>query len=296
MDRPFARSVGKRRRRRQTAPVWVFQILAAVVSAVAAYGWTRLPPPDVFVALVRMGGPTWATPYVAVEGAVIGVAVWAVIYFAFLMDRASFIAGLVLLAAAVLPALAVSDIARFHALEVARDQQLARQAAVRYHNARDRVADRLNANMNRLALFDISYRAWTVHPADFPRFEANLVTARALLAVYRGRAGDARRELQADIRRLPMSKAQQNRLLAVAERDMSRADCEAFWTLQNQELDETAALLKLLEQADGGEVDEAEFGRHQAALYARLQAANQHYDRLYKAEMAREQALVDAVR
>ena len=150
--------------------------------------------------------------------------------------------------------------------------------------------------MAGLALFDISYRAWTVHPADFPRFEANLVKARQVLAAYQAGADDPRRELQGEIRGLPIPKGEQDRLEAVAKRDTERADWDAFWTIQNQELDETAALLKELERANGGKIDEAGFARHQAALWTLIKSSNQRYRKLGDAEEAREKALVAAVR
>ena len=296
MDQSIDLVAGARKRRRKTAPTWLFLILGALGSVLAAYGWTLLPPPDVFFVLVRLGGPAWAAPYVLVEGTVIGLAVWVAVYLGLFREQASVKTGLILLAATVLPAVAISDVARFHALDVLRYQESARQAAARHHWARDRLTYALNTDMDQLALFDISYRAWTVHPADFPRFEANLVKARAVLASYRAWAVDAQRTLQADIRRLPIPKGEQDRMEAVAARDLARADADAFWTIQNEELDETAALLADLERAKGGKLDEADFTRHQAALFALIKSSNAHYRRMYDAEDAREQALVAAIR
>jgi len=243
-----------------------------------------------------MGGPTWAAPYVLVEGTVIGGVVAAVIFFGLMRDSASATAGAMVFLAAALPGLAVSDVARFHYLDLLRWRQAAEVVAERYHAERDQLANSLNAEMDRLALFDISYRAWTVHPADFPRFEANLVKARQVLAEHRAGAEYARRLLRGDIRLLHMPRAEQDRMDAVAAEDRGRADCEAFWTLQNQELDETAALLKDLERANGGRLDEADFGKHQGALFALIKASNARYDKLYKAEDGRELALVAALR
>jgi hypothetical protein len=203
MDQSIERVAGARRRRRKAAPSGLFLILGALGGALAAYGWTLLPPPDVFLVLARLGGPTWAAAYVLIEGIVLGVAVWIAAYFGLFREQASMKTGLILLAATVLPALAISDVARFHYLDVLRYRETVREEAVRYHNARDRLTNHLNADMDRLALFDISYRAWTVHPADFPRFEANLVQGRAALAAYRQEAGALRGRLQANIRRLP---------------------------------------------------------------------------------------------
>jgi hypothetical protein len=296
MDQPIDLFAGARKRRRKAAPAWLFLTLAALISALVAYGWTRLPPPDVFFVLVRLGGPTWAAPYILVEGAVIGVAVWVAVYLGLFREQASVKTGLILLAATVLSALAISDLARFHSLDVLRYQDVARRAAAIYHGDRDRFTNTLNEDMGQLALFDISYRAWTVHPADFPRFEANLVKARTVLAAYRAGADDPRRELQAGIRRLPIPKGEQDRMEAVAARDTERTDWEAFWTLQNQELDETAALLKDLERANGGKLDEADFARHQAALWALIKSSNRRYRQLGDAEEARERALVAAIR
>ncbi len=223
MDQSIDLVAGVRKRRRKAAPVWLFLTLGALGSALAAYGWTLLPPPDVFIVLVRLGGPTWAAPYVLIEGAVIGVAVWIAVYFGLFREQASVKTGLILLAATVLPAVAISDVARFHHLDVLRYQDFARGAAARHHWRRDRLTNALNADMERLALFDISYRAWTVHPADVPRFEAKLVEARAVLASYRAWSVDAQRMLQADIRRLPIPKGEQDRMEAVAARGGSAA-------------------------------------------------------------------------
>ena len=296
MDQSIDLVAGARKRRRKAAPVWLFLSLGALGSALAAYGWTLLPPPDVFFVLIRLGGPTWAAPYVMVEGTLIGVAVWIAVYLGLFREQASVKTGLVLLAATVLPAVAISDVARFHSLDVLRYQDTARRAAARYHWQRDRLTDALNTDMDQLALFDISYRAWTVHPADFPRFEANLVKARAVLASYRAWAIDAQRTLQADIRRLPIPKGEQDRMEAVAARDLDRAEADAFWTTQNQELDETAILLADIERAKGGKLDEADFTRRQAALFALIKSSNAHYRRVYDAEDARELALVAAIR
>ena len=296
MDQSFDLVAGTRKRRRKAVPVWALYILAAVLSGLAAWLWTTQAPPDVFLAMVRTGGPTWAAPYVLVEGVVIGIVAWAVIFFGLLRDDGGAMAGLILFLAAALPALAISDVARFHYLDVLRYQQAARSAAVRYHTVRDRLTDELNADMDQLALFDISYRAWTVHPADFPRFEANLVKARAVLADYRGRTGDARRLLKTDIRSLKIPRDEQDRLVTVAEQERAGADADAFWTIQNQELDETAALLKDLERANGGKLDEADFTRHQATLFALIKASNERYRKVYDAEDARELALVAAIR
>ncbi|HEY4031691.1 MAG TPA: hypothetical protein VGM25_15215 [Caulobacteraceae bacterium] len=296
MDRTIDLVADARKRSRKAAPAWLFLLLAALASALVAYGWTLLPPPDVFGLLVRLGGPTWAAFYVMIEGTVIGVAVWVAVYLGLFREQASVKTGLILLAATVLPALAVSDVARFHYLDVLRYQQIARRAAARHHAARDRLTIGLDTDMDQLALFDISYRAWTVHPADFPRFEANLVKARMVLRAYQALAGDAQRTLQADIRRLPMPRGEQDRMEAVAARDMDQADWEAFWTTQNQELDETASLLKALERANGGKLDEADFARHQSSLFALIKASNQRYRHLSDAEEARERALVAAVR
>jgi hypothetical protein len=82
----------------------------------------------------------------------------------------------------------------------------------------------------------------------------------------------------------------------VARRDLSRTDSDAFWTIQNQELDETAALLSDLERAAGGKAEEADFSRHQAALFALIKSSNAHYRRMYDAEDGRERALVAAIR
>jgi hypothetical protein len=296
MDQPFDLVAGARKRRRKAAPVWLFLILAGLASALAAYGWTLLAPPDVFMVLVRLGGPTWAAPYVLVEGTVIGLVVWVAVYFGLFREQASMTTGLIMLAATALPALAISDLARFHYLDVLSWQESARRLAGRYHHERDLLTYDLNTDMDRLALFDISYRAWTVHPADFPRFEANLAKAGGVLAAYRAREKDTRRALLVEIRSLPMPRGEQVRLEAVAVRDMDPADRQAFWTLQNQELDETAALLKDLERAKGGKLDEADFSKHQAALFAMIKASNARYQRVYDAEDAREVALVAAVR
>jgi hypothetical protein len=296
MDQSIDLVAGSRKRRRKAAPAWLFLILAALASALVAYGWTLLPPPDVFFVLVRAGGPTWAAAYVLVEGALIGVAVCIAVYLGLFREQASVKTGLTLLVATALPALAVTDLARFHLLDVLRYQDTARRAAAHYQFARDHFTNTLNEDMDQLALFDISYRAWTVHPADFPRFEANLVKARGLLAAYRAHADDPRYELQEEIRGLPMPKGEQDRMEAVAKADTGRADWDAFWTIQNQELDETAALLKDLERANGRKLDEADFTKHQAALFALIKASNQRYRRLGDAEEAREKALVAAIR
>jgi hypothetical protein len=296
MDQSIDLVAGTRKRRRKAAPTWIFLTLAALASALAAYGWTLLPPPDVFFVLVRLGGPTWAAGYILVEGAVIGVAVWVAVYFGLFREQASVKTGLILLAATVLPALAMSDLARFHYLDVLRYQEMARRAAARYQEARYRFTNALNTDMDQLALFDISYRAWTVHPADFPRYEANLVKARKVLADYRAGADDPRRELEGDIRSLPMPRSEQDRLEVVAKRDTDRADGDAFWAIQNQELDETAALLKDLERANGGKIDEADFTKRQAALWALIKTSNRRYRQLNDAEEARGRALVAAIR
>ena len=296
MDQPIDLVAGARRRRRKTAPVWLFLALAAVASGLLAYGWTLLPPPDVFFVLVRAGGPTWVAPYVLVEGVVIGVVAWVAVYLGLFREQASLRTGLILLALTLGPALAISDVARFHYLDALRWKEMARSLARRYHHERDLFAYDLNTDMDQLALFDISYRAWTVHPADFPRFEANLVKARAVLADYRAREKDVHRALQVEIRSLKMPRGEQDRLEAVAASDVDPADREAFWAAQTQELDETAALLRDMEQAKGGKLDEADFGKHQAALFALIKTSNGRYRRMNDAEDAREQALVAAVR
>jgi hypothetical protein len=296
MDQPFDLVAGARKRRRKTAPAWLFLSLAALASTLLAYGWTRLPPRDVFFVLVRAGGPGWAAPYALVEGVVIGVVAWVAVYLGLFREQASARTGWIMLVLTVLPAVAVCDVARSHYLDALRWKDEARGLAARYHHERDRFTYDLDVEMDQLALFDISYRAWTVHPADFPRFEANLVKARAVLADYRAREKDLHRALHVEIRSLKMPRGEQDRLEAVADADTDPADRDAFWTAQNQELDETAALLKDMEQAKGGKLDEADFGMHQAALFALIKVSNGRYRAMSDAEEAREKALVAAIR
>jgi hypothetical protein len=296
MDQSIDLVAGSRKRRRKAAPTWLFLLLGALASGLAAYGWTLLPPADVFFVLVRLGGAAWAALYILVEGTIIGVAVWVAVYLGLFREQAGVKTGWILLAATMLPALAVTDLARFHYLDVLRYRETARRAAAFYRAERYRFTNNLNEDMGQLALFDISYRAWTVHPADFPRFEANLVKARQVLAAYRAGADDPRRELQGEIRSLPIPRGEQDRLETVAKGDTERADWDAFWTAQGQELDETAVLLKDLERANGGKLDEADFTKHQAALFALIKASNARYRRIGDAEEARDQALVAAIR